>query len=121
MDVVDVSLGELGPVGQVEADLVEDLARLLLRLFAHLVALELGEHLEDSFGQGRVGQQGHPAGQQRVPAEDGHIPWGARGQNRQVGTVGVEYAQGPQVLAGAGYHRVECRIGGRYLGKPGPP
>ena len=92
--VVDPALVEGEACGRPEPHLMEDLARLLLGARVHLGSGQLSSGPAGQVGPGDI----HPPGEQRIAAEHGHEPRRTGGHDRQLGMVGIEDAQGSQVL-----------------------
>ena len=119
--VVGAAAAERERGGRAEPDLVQDLARLLLRRGVDGVPLPACQRLQRADGQPGIPGQQHPRGQQRVPAEQGHEPWRARRHHRPSRVLGIEDAQRPQILHAAVQHRGEVPVGRAHLRSALPP
>jgi hypothetical protein len=104
-----------------EPHLVEDAPGLLVGAGVDLLALEAGEGLEDAEGEVGVDDQRHPRGDERVAPEQRHEPRRPCGDDDPVGVVGVEDAQGPEVLGAAVHDGAKALVVGVELRRLGPP
>ena len=84
-------------VRAVEAGLVHDPPRLLLRPGVDVLALEVGQRVQHAEGQRGIDRQGHQRGPQRVAPEQGHEPRSAGGHDGEPAPGGVEQAQRGEV------------------------
>ena len=75
------------------ADLVQDLARLLVPPVVLLRALASGQELERFARRTRVDRQQLVRGDERVPSEDGHVPGDPCGEHAALAHAGVEGAE----------------------------
>ena len=78
-----------------------DPAGFFLRGRVHLRSLDPCQGLQRPGGQVRVHQQRHVGGKQRIPAEQGHEPWGAGGNRDPVRVLGIKDPQGAQITLAA--------------------
>ncbi len=100
---------------------MQNAAWLLVVSGVDLLALEPGQRLEHAAGQVGRDEKGHPGGDQRVAAEDGHEPRRPGRHHHSLGEVGVEDAQGAEILGAAVDDLLQPRVIGLDLRDPSAP
>ena len=95
---------------------MEDLSRLLLGLGIDDGALLARERPQRALREVRCDAERHPGADERVAAEDRHVPRGAGGDDRLVGEVGVEDPQRPEVVLAAGEREAEGVVADPHAG-----
>ena len=98
--VVDVSVRQGERRSSREPNLVQDPPRLLVALRVVPNPLHSGQAAGGPQPDVRVDQQRHPGSQDRVAAEERHVPGGPGRDQQVLGVVRVDQLQGPEVLAG---------------------
>jgi hypothetical protein len=100
---------------------VHDPARLFLGDEVDLATLQFGKRLEHAHRQRRIDWQRHVRTDQRVTAEQGHVPRRSGGNDRSVTAGGVVQAQRGDVFDRAVVCRAQLPIGAAQLGNRRQP